>query len=449
MANPPFRRRRVLVSAFAVSPVRGSEPGIGWNIGSRLAQYHDVTLMCVPGIVEPRRKEIEAYLREHGPISGLNLLFVEETFLSRVLDFSAGPLSSSLLRPLFYVGYASWQRAAYRKAKELHAQAPFELSHHLNMLGYREPGYLWKLPIPFFWGPVAGASNMPWPFFRMLSWRDRLAYGLRNLANEIQKRLFGRPRHAARAAAHIWAIGEDNRRMFADLFGVPAECLCESGGKPEPHAASVKTYDAKTEPLRLVFAGLHIGRKGVPILLHAIARLGNEFPVALTCLGDGPERLKWQNLSRRLGIAEKVTWAGKLPHAEALAEMAKAHVFAFPSMQEASSTVTLEALSLGLPVVCHDACGMSFIVNGDCGFKVPLHSPETSSEGFATALRHLHRHPEDVTRLSKGALRRSEELSWDYAAQQIAEGYDRVLSARVSGKVAAPLADSMNSSAGH
>lgn len=307
---------------------------------------------------------------------------------------------------------------------------------------------MWKLPIPFFWGPVAGASNLPWPFFRMLSWRDRLAYGLRNLANEMQKRLSGRPRQAARAAAHIWAIGEDNRRMFADLFGVPAECLCEAGGKPEPHSASVKTYDAKTEPLRLVFAGLHIGRKGVPIILHAIARLGNDFPVTLTCLGDGPERLKWQNLSRRLGIAEKVIWAGKLPHAEALAEMAKAHVFAFPSMQEASSTVTLEALSLGLPVVCHDACGMSFIVNGDCGFKVPLHSPETSSEGFATALRHLHRHPEDVTRLSKGALRRSEELSWDYAAQQIAEGYDRVLAARVSGKMAAPLADSINSSAG-
>jgi len=115
-----------------------------------------------------------------------------------------------------------------------------------------------------------------------------------------------------------------------------------------------------------------------------------------------------------------------------LAEMAQAHVFAFPSIQEASSTVTLEALSLGLPVICHDACGMSFVVNSDCGFKVTLQSPETSSEGFASALRQLYRDPAAVTRLSQGALQRSGELSWDYAAQHIAEGYDRVLASRDS-----------------
>jgi hypothetical protein len=35
-----------------------------------------------------------------------------------------------------------------------------------------------------------------------------------------------------------------------------------------------------------------------------------------------------------------------------------------------------------------------------------------------------------LTELSRGALKRSEELSWDYAAKMIAEGFDRVLAAK-------------------
>jgi glycosyltransferase involved in cell wall biosynthesis len=421
---PARRRRRVLISAIAVSPVRGSEPGIGWNIGSRVAKYHDVTLMCITGTHGDKHKdEIEAYFAKHGPIPGLTMLYVEPTKAYRFFDRK----SSSLLKPFYYFGYASWQRAAYRAVLAEHQKQPFELTHHLNILGYREPGYLWKLPIPFFWGPVAGASNLPWPYMRLLSWRDRIAYGLRNIANEIQKRVSPRPRKAAKAAAHIWAIGEDNRRMFTDVFNVPAECLCEAGGKPQPQLASVKTYDPKVEPLRLVFAGYHVGRKAVAIILHAMAKVAGEVPITFTSLGSGPERAKWQALAHQLGIADKVNWIAELPQAQAHAEMSRAHVFAFPSLQEASSTVTLEALSLGLPVICHDACGMGFIVTGDCGIKVAMTSPAASIDGYANAFRRLHANPEELTRLSQGALRRSQELSWDYAAQQIAEGYDRVL----------------------
>jgi glycosyltransferase involved in cell wall biosynthesis len=420
----PRRRRRVLVSAIAVSPIRGSEPGIGWNIGTRLARYHDVTLMCITRTHDdPHRQEIEACFQQHGPIPGLEMLFVEPTWLYRLVDRKRNPLA----RALYYFGYASWQRAAYRTVQQIHAAKPFELTHHLNILGYREPGYLWKLPIPFFWGPVAGASNIPLGYFKLLSWPDRVKYGVRNALNELQKRLWPRPRKAARAAAHIWAIGEDNRRMFTDVFGVPAECLCEAGGKPRPQLASVKTYDPSIEPLRLTFAGFHIGRKAVPLILHAIARVGQEFPITFTSVGSGPQRQAWRELARRLGIADKINWITELPQAQAHAEMTRAHVFAFPSLQEASATVTLEALSLGLPILCHDACGMGFIVNGECGIKVPMKNLEASVEGFAAALRRLHQDPAEVSRLSRGALARSEELSWDYAAQQIAFGYDRVL----------------------
>src|SRR5687767_11402991 len=73
-AAPAMMRRRVLVSAYAVSPTRGSEPGMGWNICTRLARYHDVTVLCSPEVppkAEDFRGEIEQHVREHGPVPGL------------------------------------------------------------------------------------------------------------------------------------------------------------------------------------------------------------------------------------------------------------------------------------------------------------------------------------------------------------------------------------------
>src|SRR5688572_19929337 len=176
----PAPRRRVLVSAYAVSPDRGSEPGMGWNICTRLARHHDVTVVCssqVPPGAEDFRGEIRRYLGERGAIPGLSFHFVDPPLASYLLQRET-PL---LRRTLYYTGYRSWQRAAFRAAAALHAREPFDLVHQLNITGFREPGYLWKLPgVPFVWGPVGGAANVPRPFLSLMSGRERLFYRVRN-----------------------------------------------------------------------------------------------------------------------------------------------------------------------------------------------------------------------------------------------------------------------------
>jgi hypothetical protein len=150
-ASAPVRRR-VLVSAYAVSPARGSEPGMGWNICTRLARHHDVTVLCSPAVppaAQDFRGEIEGYVAEHGPTPGLTFHFVELPLASYLFQRET-PL---MRRTLYYTGYKAWQKAAFRAARELHARQPFHLVHQLNITGFREPGYLWKLPdVPFVWG---------------------------------------------------------------------------------------------------------------------------------------------------------------------------------------------------------------------------------------------------------------------------------------------------------
>jgi glycosyltransferase involved in cell wall biosynthesis len=162
--------------------------------------------------------------------------------------------------------------------------------------------------------------------------------------------------------------------------------------------------------------------------LHALAEVGPQCPIELTVLGDGDETTTWQDLAQRLRIQSRTRWTGELPQAEAVALVAQADVFVFTSLQEGTPNVVLEALSLGLPVICHDACGMGAVVDETCGLKVPLRNPACSIKGFVGAIRHLASHPVEVARLSAGALRRAAELTWDIKARLIAETYDRTLS---------------------
>ena len=67
-----------------------------------------------------------------------------------------------LLVPLFHRYYHRWMRAAYKTACELNRWCQFDLVHQLTFVGFRFPGHLWKLGIPFVWGPIGGLENTPW-----------------------------------------------------------------------------------------------------------------------------------------------------------------------------------------------------------------------------------------------------------------------------------------------
>jgi glycosyltransferase involved in cell wall biosynthesis len=424
-------RRRVLISAHAFSPNSGSEPGIGWNIGVKMAAHHDVTVLCclkyqygtLLGV------ELSEFWSKHAPVAGLTVHHVEQPLLSRWFQRPY----ISFATPFYFIGYAAWQRKAFAEAKRLHAQCPFDLVHQLTFTGFREPGHLWKLGVPFVWGPVAGASDIPWSYFRVFRWRDKCFYGLKNMVNGIQKRLLMRPRKAARAASCIFAVTREDHALITRRWGYPSQIMLDTGALPA--SGRPRRYDGK-RPLRIVWSGLHVGRKALPLLLRALGELNepNERETELTVLGGGLQTQMWRALAKQLGLEGRTRWMGHLPRELALARMDEADVFVLTSLQEGTSTVVMEALSMGLPVLCHDQCGMGVAVDETCGIKVPMHGPQQSVRGFAEAIRALIADPERIERLSSGALARAEELSWDRKVDEIAAVYDQVLVERANCK---------------
>ena len=66
----------------------------------------------------------------------------------------------------FYKYYKEWQWKTYLMAKDICKEEKIDVLHQLNMIGFREPGYLWKLSqengVPFVWGTYRWAETVPY-----------------------------------------------------------------------------------------------------------------------------------------------------------------------------------------------------------------------------------------------------------------------------------------------
>jgi glycosyltransferase involved in cell wall biosynthesis len=420
------KRRRILISAYAFSPVQGSEPGMGWNICSRLAAYHDVTVLTRSWNEnlwpedEPHRKEAEQFLRDHGPIPGLTIHFVKSPPLSRLLQ--THPLVS-LRSPFFFQGYAAWQRAAYREAVRLHREQPFDVTHQLTVTSFREPGYLWKLDVPFIWGPIGGGGNIPWSYFADFGKHDRLYYTLKNVANKMHVWTKRRSRMAARRAERVFVNSTELNAMML-RWGRNSDIMLDTGA--QNWTGRPRCYDGM-RPLRLCWGALHVGRKALPLFLRVVAELkrrGFGEKVHITIMGAGPETEAWQTLCQQLQVQEMTTWMGQIPFQQLREELDEQDAFVTSGLQEGTPTIVMDALAVGLPVICNDIAGMSFAIDESCGIKIPLRDRQTSIQQFADAIVRLVTSNGLLNTLSEGALRRAKALSWDEKVREIANAYD-------------------------
>ncbi|MDD7914970.1 hypothetical protein [Polaribacter ponticola] len=175
---------KILISCYACSPKRGSEPGMGWSFVNGLSKSHEVHV-----IVEKEKWEKDILEQMvNTPNKNLKFYFIQKErnrFLRKIWP------------PSYYWYYKIWQKDAYSLAKKLDKNENFDIVHQLNMVGYREPGYLWKIKKPFVWGPIGGTENVPWKLFSLFDFNGKIFHGIRNVLNSFQKIFLRRPWLAA------------------------------------------------------------------------------------------------------------------------------------------------------------------------------------------------------------------------------------------------------------
>jgi glycosyltransferase involved in cell wall biosynthesis len=408
----------VLLLAYICSPNHGSESGIGWNFAVRMARHFEISLITLG---DRYADDVQDFLHRHGAVPGLTIHRVYRPWWLRWLRRMPG---------MYYVAYNAWHRLAYRLAAELHAKSPFDLAHQFNLCGFREPGYLWKLGIPFVWGPVGGTQNYPSRFLSEAGIWGAIYEVARSFGNALQLRFSPRIRRAIHSSAALFAANSTNCRDLQRTFGVAPTRLLETGAAEV--AGEPKQPPSQPRPLRILWSGNLAPWKGLPLLLKALHRLPNTCSVEVRILGKGPSERYYRSLARKLDVDSDITWMGWLPRDEAQRQNAWADVLAFTSLRDTSGNVVLEALSAGVPVLCLDHQGVADIVTPECGIKIPVSNPTQVTRSLAEALVRLATQPHERCELSAGALHRAADYLWSRQVDCMAEAYRQILGLETS-----------------
>jgi glycosyltransferase involved in cell wall biosynthesis len=112
------------------------------------------------------------------------------------------------------------------------------------------------------------------------------------------------------------------------------------------------TADTKEKDIDILAAGSLIPLKQYEIFLEIVAETKKQIPnVKAMLIGNGPEKVRLQNLIVKLGLQSTVILTGELPHTEVMYLMQRAKLFLHPSSYEGFSGVCLEALAAGTRVI--------------------------------------------------------------------------------------------------
>jgi phosphatidyl-myo-inositol alpha-mannosyltransferase len=186
-------------------------------------------------------------------------------------------------------------------------------------------------------------------------------------------------------------------------------------------ADSAVAAGSTARPLRILFVGQSVERKGLPVLLRAFEALREELPATLTLAGATRDEVAHMMLDDR-----GVEALGKVSEERKLQELASADVLCAPSLHgESFGMVLTEAFAAGTPVLASDIPGYRDVLRD--GVDGLLIAPGDAL-ALAEALRRLALDPQLRTRMAAAARERAERFAWPHVSAEVLDSYEEAIS---------------------
>ena len=261
---------------------------------------------------------------------------------------------------------------------------PNLLFHLLRLRPEVIVGYAYSIPA---WTAFLAAKLLRAGF---VSWSTDTLHTERHLGpgQRLSRRLL-----IGSADSYITA-SSDGRDKFQS-YGVPAERI---------HIVHQRTFvDPLTPaprqdgPVSFLFVGALSRRKGVHLLLQALARVIKRQPaVALTIVGAGSEGPALEAQAAELGVRDAIRFAGFVQPGGLASYYRQADAFVFPSLEDTFGVVVADAAAAGLPIVSSVYAGSTrdFVVEGVNGFAVDPLAVEELSDRLVWLADHPERRRE-------------------------------------------------------
>lgn len=403
------RKLKILISAYACEPGKGSEPGVSWNMARHMAKHHEVWVLTRAN----NRSVIEAELARD-PLPRLHFVYHDLPRWARFWKRGQRGIQ-------FY--YYLWQLTAIPLVRRLHREVGFDVVHHVTFVKYWAPSALAFLDgVPFVWGPVGGGESAPRAFWSTFGPRGILYEALRSLARWLGE-LDPLVRRAAQQATIALATTPETSARLKRLGAKRVEVMGESALPEDEMVLLGSILAPSTHPVRFLSLGRLLHWKGFHLGMMAFAQSGLQ-DAEYWIVGDGPERKRLKRLAKRLGVADRVRFFGQLPRREVLRLLGQCHVLVHPSLHDSGGWVCLEAMAAGRPVICLDLGGPAMQVTEETGFKIPVSRPDQVIAKIAEAMLRIAKDHKLRESMSKaGRQRVQKDFNWESRIFQIEKFY--------------------------
>ena len=286
----------------------------------------------------------------------------------------------------------------------------------------------WRLPLCAF--DIVEAANIPFLHLLPLSircfWAGKpLLVTWHEYWGVHWRDYVGRLRAPAYAAVE-WLCGQLGTRAVAvspttaqRLRGHRVRC---DDVRVIPCGVPIERIDAATagttrDGATMVYVGRLIAEKRVDLVIRALPLVSASNSVTLRVIGDGPELERLRMLTARLGLNDRVSFAGRVESPEVVwREIARARVAVQASSREGFGMFPLEAMACGTPVVYCDAGNSAvsdLVPNGVLGFGADP-SPGSIAEKVRILLD-----PDIWRRFSHAGVCAANEYRWESVVDRV------------------------------
>lgn len=327
---------KILLSAYACEPNKGSEPGVGWSWAIEYAKHHQVWVLTR----DNNETTIKKYLEEKPEYNNENLHFIYVGLSKKLTFWKKGRRGMRLF-------YMLWQRKAAKVAEEWNSKIGFDLVQHVTFVSYTQPTYMYKLGIPLIWGPVSGGENIPAGIKISMTGKEKCTEIIRKLSQyaAIITPSLGRTMKKAKL---ILVTTEETKRRIPEKYRDKTSIMPAIGLEELTQVRKTEKYNEK---IRIIMAGRLIYWKAFDIGIKAFIQIADQFPnTELHILGEGNRKESLKNMAGSL-LDKQIFFEDPVSHDSIYDFYSRYDVYLNTTLRDSGCMTMMEAMSVGLPCI--------------------------------------------------------------------------------------------------
>ena len=398
---------KILLLAYHVSPYRGSECSVAWNHITQMSDNHKVTVLYGSSGEHMGDNDDLNKFHMNDKLENVEWHFVPPTSFVSILNILN---RNGYFTYSFYLAYKLWHKSVLTYCNKELDLSSFDVVHYLNPIGYREPGYLWKLDKPYVWGPIGGANSLDLRLLPALSFSGKLKLLTRKCVNWFQLRYSLRLRDALESTNLLLTATTENRDLFKDVHQADSSYIPENGtlGNYVGVDFQKKTHDV----INIIWIGRIDSRKALSILIDAFKHVQCKSLFKVHVVGKGPLENTMKSYSHDIGLDSVFVWHGHLTRTAVIDKLRGSDLHVITSVSEANTTVIWEAIQCGVPTLSLNHCGMRDVIKNSTGIRIDISSYADVVREIGNKLNEIGNNPSLLSEYSAGIEESFHEHHW-------------------------------------